>query len=72
MVRESLLECSVLAASTGPHSLECGMALIASQRSASYWLQRGRTRWSAEWPFLLNDAETCLALQRGRTRWSAE
>ena len=39
-----------VAASTGPHSLECGM-LSTTTRTAwpSVSLQRGRTRWSAEW-----------------------
>ena len=41
--------------------------------SASSWLQRGRTRWSAECAdgITLPDGAT-FTLQRGRTRWSAE
>ena len=35
-------------ASTGPHSLECGMSLPQRSKPIALRLQRGRTRWSAE------------------------
>ena len=36
-------------ASTGPHSLECGMPMsLDEDEQIRVWLQRGRTRWSAE------------------------